>query len=214
MCSKISNFYGKSCTHFSRQWIKSSIQDHSDSCGRDGEAIASDMPAHGAYGSAGVGRGSYTFRGQCLFFNSANNECCATKAAWREEGSDTDSNYCQAKYGDREDAWNSKHRSWRLKTQTFTPSEAWPVTSFGRRLSDTRPSDFKTGEESHVHELFYPNGTRFWALEEIDALAEEGEQGEASGDDKSETTWAEALSVEGVVRRLAEVFNRALAALR
>ena len=37
LCSKISNFYGSSCTHFSRQWITSRIQEHSDTCGRDGE---------------------------------------------------------------------------------------------------------------------------------------------------------------------------------
>ena len=60
LCSKIHNFYGKSCTHFSRQWIKTSIPEHSDSCGRDGEAIADDMPAHGAFGSAGIGAGVWS----------------------------------------------------------------------------------------------------------------------------------------------------------
>jgi hypothetical protein len=173
LCSKISNFYGKSCTHFSRQWIKSNLPEHSDTCGRDGESIASDMPAHGAWGSAGVGEGSYSFRGQCLFFNSHNNECCSTKAAWREAGSLTDDNYCTAKFGDRKDNWDTKHRSWRLKTQAFSPTSAWPVTSLGRRLGTARPVEAVTGEEPLIHELFLfsPNGTldttkSFWAIEE------------------------------------------------
>ena len=28
LCSKISNFYGSSCTHFSRQWITSRVPEH------------------------------------------------------------------------------------------------------------------------------------------------------------------------------------------
>ena len=75
MCSKIHNFYGKSCTHFSRQWITTKVPEHSDTCGRDGETLATNMPVHGAWGSAGVGTGSYTYRGQCVFFNSPNNHC-------------------------------------------------------------------------------------------------------------------------------------------
>lgn len=131
-------------------------------CGRDGETLPSDMPPHGAWGSAGVGTGVYTFRGQCLFFNSPNDHCCSTKAAWREAGVDTDNNYCQAKYGERKDAWDSKHRSWRLKTSAFTPTEAWPVVSAGRRLRE----DKHNGEHELTHELFLPNGTRFWAFED------------------------------------------------
>jgi len=165
LCSKISNFYGKTCTHFSRQWITSKVPEHSDTCGRDGEEIASDMPAHGAWGSAGTGTGTYTYRGQCLFFNSPNDHCCSTKAAWREAGTDTDNNYCQGKYGDREDNWNTKHRSWRMIENNFSPSEAWPVTSLGRRLSTQKPPH-TSGEEQYVHELFFPNGTTFWAIEE------------------------------------------------
>ena len=170
LCSKIHNFYGKSCTHFSRQWIQSKVPEHSDSCGRDGEELESSMPARGAWGSAGVGKGTYSYRGQCLFFNSPNNECCSTKAAWTESdtiiggtGTTTDQ-YCQNKYGDREDAWNSKHRSWRLLHQAFTPTEAWPVTSLGRRLSD-KPLG-ASGDDAGLHEFFLPNGTRFWAIED------------------------------------------------
>lgn len=208
LCSKIHNFYGKSCTHFSRQWIHSKIPEHSDLCGRDGETLEASMPAHGAWGSAGTGTGAYTYRGQCVFFSSANNECCATKAAWREEGTNLDSNYCEAKYaGGRKDSWDSKHRSWRLLSSGYTATEAWPVTSLGRRLSDERrrlysssgarrrmrggtaaaPGAANTttptgrrGDDSHddddidegegegdgAHELFLPNGTRFWAYEE------------------------------------------------
>ena len=174
LCSKIYNFYGKTCTHFSRQWIQTKVPEHSDHCGRDGEVIASDMPAHGAWGSAGVGTGAYSFRGQCLFFNSQNNECCSTKAAWREEGNPpSDSNYCEAKYGARKDAWDSKHRSWRLKTQAFTPTEAWPVTSLGRRLSDEASQVKYDGEASNVHEIFFPNGTRFWVDEVGEPVDEE-----------------------------------------
>lgn len=211
LCSKISDFYGKSCTHFSRQWIKSNVDQHSDTCGRDGEDMADDMPAHGAWGSAGTGTGTYTFRGQCLFFNSENNECCSTKAAWREAGTDTDSNYCQAKYGDREDKWDSKHRSWRLKVHHFTPTEAWPVTSRGRRLSDMRrltekPADLKTGEERHVHEMFFENGTAFWAVEE-DLWSEEGEAGES---EERPVTWQEALDLDHIVDRATKLLASAL----
>jgi len=196
LCTKISNFYGKSCTHFSRQWITSLVPEHNDMCGRDGETLETDMPPHGAWGSAGVGTGAYKYRGQCLFFNSANDHCCSTKAAWREAGADTDSNYCQAKYGDRSDQWDSKHRSWRLKTQAFTPTEAWPVTSLGRRMAE----DKLDGEDSLTHEFFFPNGTRFWIIE--DALdttfdidlrgAEEGEEGE-EGESNAATDAVESM---------------------
>jgi len=165
LCAKISNFYGKSCTHFSRQWITSRVPEHSDTCGRDGESLPADMPAHGAWGSAGVGTGTYTFRGQCIFFNSPNDHCCASKAAWREAGADTDNNYCQAKYGDRKDGWDSKHRSWRLLVNSFTPSVAWPVTSAGRRLGDEVASAVNASIAG-AHEFFLPNGTRFYAFEE------------------------------------------------
>jgi len=164
LCAKIHNFYGKSCTHFSRQWITTRVPEHSDVCGRDGETLTSDMPAHGAWGSAGTGAGTYTFRGQCIFFNSANDHCCSTKAAWREAGGDTDSNYCEAKYpSGRADAWDSKHRSWRLKVNTYTPTIPWPVTSAGRRLGEATSVN---GSDSGVHELFLPNGTSFWAFED------------------------------------------------
>ena len=196
LCSKISNFYGKSCTHFSRQWITTRITEHSDTCGRDGETIASDMPAHGAWGSAGVGAGAYTFRGQCLFFNSPNNHCCSTKAAWREAGADTDNNFCQGKFGDRKDAWDSKHRSWRLLTQAFTPTEAWPVVSAGRRLSDEARG--LNGSEPLVHELFYPNGTRFWAIEDdADYAAPVEVQGAEADSTESKSSEEGELQEEG-----------------
>ena len=162
MCSKIHNFYGKSCTHFSRQWITTQIPEHNDLCGRDGETLATNMPVHGAWGSAGVGTGSYTYRGQCVFFNSPNNHCCSTKAGWTEAGGSTTDQYCQNKYGERKDAWDSKHRSWRLLTQAYTPTAAWPVVSGGRRLAESELD----GEKTHMHELILPNGTRFWTVED------------------------------------------------
>jgi len=168
LCAKISNFYGSSCTHFSRQWITSRIPEHSDTCGRDGETLAANMPAHGAYGSAGVGTGTYTYRGQCVFFNSPNVHCCSTKSGWREALSDaSDSDHCQGRYGDRKDNWDSKHRSWKLTTTGFTPASgaAWPVTSAGRRLGDEAANAYN-GTDAGVHEFFLPNGTRFWAVEE------------------------------------------------
>lgn len=178
LCSKIKNFYGKSCTHFTRQWITTDIPEHDDSCGRDGDTgvispTFASAAKYGSYGSAGTGGGSYKYRGQCIFFNSPNDECCATKAAWREAGvsgpsPDMDDNYCQAKYGDRQDAWNSKHRSWRkMPSSTFTPSSAWPVASLGRRLSAERPKGLD-GESPGVHELIFANGTTAWSLEEAD----------------------------------------------
>jgi len=164
LCAKISNFYGKTCTHFTRQWITTRIAEHSDVCGRDGETLDANMPVHGAWGSAGTGAGTYTYRGQCLFFNSPNDHCCSTKAAWREDGGDTDSNYCTSKYGARHDSWDTKHRSWRLLPGgAFTPTAAWPVVSAGRRLDESRLN----GSDSLVHELFHPNGTRFWAVEDL-----------------------------------------------
>ena len=196
LCSKISNFYGSSCTHFSRQWITSRIQEHSDTCGRDGEVLPANMPAHGAWGSAGVGTGTYTYRGQCVFFNSVNNHCCSTKVAWREVGTDTDHNYCQGKYGERKDNWDSKHRSWRKLAGDFTPSEAWPVTSAGRRLSDEYNKRGLDGNKSHIHELFLPNGTRFWAVEDEEEVVtydvqvigaeEEGEEEEGERQQEEE----------------------------
>ena len=177
LCSKISDFYGKDCTHFSRQWITTSIEEHHDHCGRDGDrGIRHDVAPTGEWGSAGVGTGSYRFRGQCIFFSSDNDECCSTKAAWREAGTDTDSSYCQGKYGERADWWDNKHRSWRLKNSTFTPTGAWPVTSRGRRrLSSTRPEGTDPEQHSHVHELIFPNGSTFWAVEDVTAGAVVGD---------------------------------------
>ena len=125
------------------------------------------MAPTGEFGSAGVGSGSYKFRGQCVFFNSDNNECCSTKAAWREAGTDMDSSYCEDKLGSRADNWDNKWRSWRLKNSTFEASGAWPVTSRGRRLGQTRPAGADPDLQPHVHEFQYPNGTSFWVVEDV-----------------------------------------------
>ena len=161
LCSKISNFYGKTCTHFSRQWINSKVPEHNDVCCRDGDTIPAGTPERGAWGSAGTGTGKYLFRGQCLFFNSPNNECCATKAAWHEEGVNTNSNHCQAKFGDRKDNWNSKIAR-RLKTQQFTPTEAWPVTSPAEVASATRRATKSTMGRARIGtSCSFPTGPGF-----------------------------------------------------
>ena len=196
LCSKISNFYGSSCTHFSRQWITSRVPEHSDTCGRDGEVLPANMPAHGAWGSAGVGTGTYTYRGQCVFFNSPNNHCCSTKVEWRTSASSNDDNFCTARYGDRKDNWDSKHRSWRKSAGDFTPSEAWPVASAGRRLGEDAHVTHDANK-THIHELFLPNGTRFWAFEDefevptydevvLNAAEEEGEEGDEGEEEEGE----------------------------
>ena len=167
LCSKIHNFYGKACTHFTRQWITTDVAEHEDGQGRDGDdgfKVDRGAAPFGEPGSAGVGTGTYTYRGQCIFFNSPNNECCASKASWREAGGDTDSNYCQAKYGDPKNNWDNKNRSWRKKKTGFTPSAAWPVLSLGRRLEDSSPSKVD-GELQGVHELILANGTNIWVSE-------------------------------------------------
>jgi len=202
LCAKIHNFYGKTCTHFSRQWIQSKIPEHDDNCGRDGDTIPAGTPANGGWASAGTGSGSYLYRGQCIFFNSVNNECCATKAAWREAGTNTDDGHCETKYpNDRKDAWDSKHRSWRLltATQAFTPTEAWPVTSLGRRLSDEANHKQYDGEGPEMHEIFFPNGTRFWVEEQgipLDELTD------ATGLATESDSPAEQLVLEPLGRRL------------
>ena len=162
LCAKIQDYYGKNCTHFTRQWITSDIKEHADSCGRDGDAGLTGGPLYGTFESAGTGAGQYTHRGQCIFFNSANDECCATKAAWRETLlTQADSDHCQSAYGDRKDNWNSKHRSWRLSKQGFDTTNsrpAWPVTSRGRRLSAY--TGHVDGEDPLIHELVFTNGTK------------------------------------------------------
>jgi len=169
LCAKISDFYGKSCTHFSRQWMRTKIEEHEDNCGRDGDSGPLAGGQASSYGSAGLGTGSYSFLGQCIFFNSPNNECCATKAAWTEEGGTegggtVSGTHCQTKYGDRQDAWDSKHRSWRLKRQAFTPIVAWPVVASGRRLGEVEVHSNRSSELAG-HKLIFPNGTSMWVLE-------------------------------------------------
>jgi hypothetical protein len=172
LCSKIHNFYGKSCTHFTRQWISTDIDEHEDSCGRDGDdgfkVDRGDAP-FGDKGSAGVGTGKYTYRGQCIFYDSPNHDCCSTKAAWREVDGDSDSDYCQAKYGERKNNWDNKNRSWRKKVAGFSPTVAWPVTSLGRRLESTHPSHFD-GERADMHELLLVNGTSVWVAERSEPM--------------------------------------------
>lgn len=160
MCAKIHNFRGQSCTHFTRQWIQSGLPEHNDGYGRDGDTISGADT--GGPGSAGTGTGRYSYRGQCIFFSSPNSECCATRQKWEDTSSN--SAYCQVKFGERKDSWNSKHRSWRLATSTFSPTATWPVTSFNRRLSE---SGFRnaTGEEPEVHELIFPDGSTTWVNE-------------------------------------------------
>lgn len=173
LCSRISDFYGRDCTHFSRQWVNTEIEEHNDHCGRDGDSgIRSDVAPFGEFSSAGVGtgrfhNGQYRFRGQCTFYHSENDECCASKAAWTEAGRNTSSTYCQDRYGERADNWDNKFRSWRLKNNTFTPTGAWPVTSRGRQLlSEMRLEELDPDVHLHVHKFIMPNGSTFWAVEE------------------------------------------------
>ena len=144
------------------------MPEHNDACGRDGDTPAADVPPYGAFGSAGAGAGSYTFRGQCLFFSSVNTDCCATKVNWGTAlASGAANTHCTDKYTTLHDNWNSKHRSWRKKHNGVTPASAWPVTSLGRRLTEERPRG-ASGEDALVHELFLANGTSFWAAEELE----------------------------------------------
>jgi len=211
LCSKVHDFYGKQCTHFTRQWITTDIEEHSDSCGRDGDSATGDIEVPlGGYASAGVGAGSYKYRGQCIFFSSDNDECCSTKAAWREAGVDTDSSYCQDKYGDRQDAWNSKHRSWR-SSQDFTPTSAWPVTSRGRRL-EALPQG-ANAEHPGIHELILLNGSRLWTVEE-DLVAEDVTEADAQPGNVAtvrgqvQSIWHKAWEALAAVPELAESVHR------
>lgn len=235
MCTKIHNFYGHQCSHFSRQWITTRIPEHNDICGRDGETLPDGMPARGAFGSAGVGAGTYTYRGQCIFFFSNNNDCCSTRAGWREDsnsGGTDDSDYCENRYrvngvSTMKDNWDSKHRSWKIVARHFTPSAAWPVVSAGRRLEED--GRVLNGSLPGMHELFLPNGTRFWALDDDvdvnanvdrgdfsllgedsfkvhDEVVEEAEDGEQDHDEGEEgwnplqSLWEEAGSLSQLVR--------------
>ena len=175
------------------------------------------MPAHGAWGSAGTGAGRYTFRGQCLFFSSPNDHCCSTKAAWTEDGVNTASTYCQTKFGDRRDMWDSKHRSWRLKTQAFSPTEAWPVVSAGRRLADEARGGLNV-DDPLVHEMFLPNGTRFWATEDamdysdVNAgpdvlIPHAGDEGEENDEGEAEEEGEEEVSDWGVYSAISDLWD-------
>jgi len=121
----------------------------------------------------------------------------------------TDDNHCEAKYpGDRKDAWDSKHRSWRLLApQAFTPTEAWPVTSLGRRLSDAANHKQYDGESPEVHEIVLPNGTRFWVEEKGIPLDEVMDMTDSSAATFSPT---EQLGLETLGRRLMQVAADAL----
>jgi hypothetical protein len=183
LCAKVSNFHGHTCSHFSRQWIHTKIKEHDDTCGRDGDG-GDGVGTTGSYGSGGVGHGpdpdlKYTYKGQCIFFDSPNRDCCATKVGWQMNLDGTaSSTHCTDKYGSRTDKsvggdnWDSKHRSWRLSQDTavslgFTPSAPWPIVNraktpnplgINRRLAE---ADIETED---VHEFFFPNGSSFWAF--------------------------------------------------
>ena len=148
--SKIKNYHGKFCTHFSRMWINTKIEEHDDNCGRDGDAGADAggqgwVPKDGStnYASAGVGAppsgGSYTYKAQCVFFQSGNKDCCATKAGWSTAiGLDDLAGSADACSGTPADNWKDKMRSWLLETRGYTPTKSWPIERARTALSDAR----------------------------------------------------------------------------
>jgi len=166
LCSKIKNYHGaSSCTHFSRNWIQTDIPQHNDNCGRDGDSGTSNTNTPAEFtgnnpGSAALGSGSYTYKGQCQFYNSANADCCATRKGWTDGGS------CNSMYGSTpEDNWKKYHRTWAVTTDAYTPTTNWPIVrAAGRRLNEL--PNAQGDEPSHVHVLFFPNGTAFWAPED------------------------------------------------
>ena len=185
LCSKIKNYHGKFCTHFSRMWINTKIEEHDDNCGRDGDAGADAggqgwVPKDGStnYASAGLGApptgGSYTYKAQCVFFQSGNKDCCATKAGWSTAiGLDDLAGSADACSGTPADNWKDKMRTWRLETRGYTPSKSWPIERAAgarRRLSDAsvRAANATVLEEEwdefvdEWHELVLPNGSTWW----------------------------------------------------
>ena len=92
------------------------------------------MPKDGStnYASAGLGAppsgGSYTYKAQCVFFQSGNKDCCATKAGWSTAiGLDYLAGSADACSGTPADNWKDKMRTWRLETRGYTPSKSWPI---------------------------------------------------------------------------------------
>ena len=81
--------FSPSRRHFSRQWIHSSIGAHADMCGRDGDVgqfhggwNVGKLDRQGTWTSAGTGTGYYTYKAQCIFFSSPNEDCWYADPAW------------------------------------------------------------------------------------------------------------------------------------
>ena len=155
LCSKVKDFDGKWCTHFSRQWAHSDVEEHSDMCGRDGDPMMAHHPVMelstswrgpragprsvaraetGTWTAAGVGAGEYSYPAQCIFYYSENDDCCATKKGWTTANphvAGASSSHCADRFGAMSDHWNTKHRTWKVahKPATWPPAAnpAWPT---------------------------------------------------------------------------------------
>lgn len=69
LCTKMENFHGNRCIAYSRKWFKTDIEEHMDTCGRDGDVGISRQ----ATTSTGWGQNyntdrEYKYPGQCLFY--------------------------------------------------------------------------------------------------------------------------------------------------
>ena len=158
LCAKVKDvpgFEGKWCTHFSRQWAHSDVEEHSDMCGRDGDPMMAHHPVMelsaswrgpragprsvaraetGTWTAAGVGAGEYSYPAQCIFYYSENDDCCATKKGWTTANphvAGASSTHCADRFGAMSDHWNTKHRTWKIahKPVTWPPTAnpAWPT---------------------------------------------------------------------------------------
>ena len=158
LCSKVKDvpgFEGKWCTHFSRQWAHSDVEEHSDMCGRDGDPMMAHHPVMelstswrgpragprsvaraetGTWTAAGVGAGEYSYPAQCIFYYSENDDCCATKKGWTTANphvAGASSTHCTDRFGAMSDHWNTKHRTWKVAhtPATWPPAAnpAWPT---------------------------------------------------------------------------------------
>ena len=169
LCARIKDFDGHSgCTHFSRQWIRTDINEHEDNCGRDGDDGTEAGLKMGDYGSAGLGTGSYKYMGQCIFFDSPALHCCATKMGYHLTSNNvftesTETTHCEDKFGEPRDNFDTKHRTWRVYHKGHTPSAAWPTRDVESYYESTRR--LASVENSTVHEFVLPNGTLFWAAD-------------------------------------------------
>ena len=155
LCSKVKAFGGKWCTHFSRQWAHSDVEEHSDMCGRDGDPMMAHHPVMelstswrgpragprsvaraetGTWTAAGGGAGEYSYPAQCIFYYSENDDCCATKKGWTTANphvAGASSTHCTDRFGARSDHWNTKHRTWKVAhaPAPWPPAAnpAWPT---------------------------------------------------------------------------------------